>query len=145
MVKSNDLKFLQKAKVVSSISSDPSTKTGCVLTLNGEYLSTGYNNMPFGKPDWWEDRATKLKLVIHAEIDALINRSENFRGFDAYIFPWMPCGNCCSALVRAGVKRIVAPKLDQVSDRYQRWKDDFELTRDYCKQAGVELVEVEFE
>jgi len=139
-----DRYYLDEARRVSTLSHDPSTQTGCVIVSEGMLLTYGWNHIPRGKAEWLADRATKLKVVTHAEIHALAsNAGWDLRGATAYIHPWLPCGNCFSALVGAGIERVVAPKMDEESDRYRRWKDDFDLVREYAAHAGIGLVEME--
>src|SRR5262245_31787663 len=56
-------------------SKDPSTKAGAVITRGREIVSIGYNG--FAKkvkdlPERYADRATKYRMVIHAEVNAHI-------------------------------------------------------------------------
>jgi len=44
---------------------------------------------------------------LHAEIDALIEAKQNVYGWTIFVTKF-PCGPCASALIRAGVKRVVA-------------------------------------
>jgi deoxycytidylate deaminase len=47
----------------------------------------------------------------------------------------MPCSQCGSAVVQAGIKRVVAPKSDN-----DRWAESFAFTTEIFHEAGVELV-----
>jgi deoxycytidylate deaminase len=47
----------------------------------------------------------------------------------------MPCSQCGSAVVQAGIKRVVAPKSDN-----DRWAESFAFTKEIFREAGVELV-----
>lgn len=105
--------FLEIAKVVSKRSHDIHTKHGCVLTLDNRIIGTGYNAWPEGV-DWGLDyleRPRKYEdgVFLHAEINALANRTNVGRGFKAYI-TGQPCVNCLINLGQAGVDTIVYPK-----------------------------------
>jgi dCMP deaminase len=102
--------FLEIAKIVSKRSHDKHTKHGCVLTLDNRIIGSGYNGWPQGV-DWGEEyleRPTKYEdgIFLHAEINALANRTNGGRGFTAYI-TGQPCINCLVNLGQAGVDRIV--------------------------------------
>lgn len=72
-----DIRFLELASHVSTWSKDPNTKVGAVIANeNRQVLSLGYNGFPRGvedKKSRYEDRATKLLFVAHAERNALDN------------------------------------------------------------------------
>lgn len=137
--------FLSIAEVVSRKSKDNSTKVGCVLVdQDNRPVSHGYNGFPQGVPDMdilLEDRATKLRLVLHAEINSIIFARTSLKGCTAYVYPIRPCAQCAAALIQAGIKRIVAPACDD--ERNARWADDFALADWMYNKAGVDLVLME--
>jgi dCMP deaminase len=134
--------YLNLAAMHSENSIDPSTQTGCVIVRNGEILTKGFNHIPHSITEYWQQREMKMKLVVHAEIHAIINARQSLDGSTAYVHPFLPCGNCCAAMVSAGVSRIVAPGIDRTTDRYKRWQIDFEIVRAYTERAGIELIEI---
>jgi diaminohydroxyphosphoribosylaminopyrimidine deaminase / 5-amino-6-(5-phosphoribosylamino)uracil reductase len=81
---------------------DPNPRVGCVLVKNGKIIGEG-----------WHKKAGE----VHAEIDALDNVTENPSGATAYV-TLEPCSHhgktppCCEALIKAGVKRVVAAMQD---------------------------------
>jgi diaminohydroxyphosphoribosylaminopyrimidine deaminase / 5-amino-6-(5-phosphoribosylamino)uracil reductase len=81
---------------------DPNPRVGCVLVKNGKIIGEG-----------WHKKAGE----VHAEIDALDNVTENPSGATAYV-TLEPCSHhgktppCCEALIKAGVKRVVATMQD---------------------------------
>jgi dCMP deaminase len=105
--------FLSMCQLVSTRSHDIHTKHGCILTLDNRIIGTGYNGWPEGV-DWGEEylqRPEKYKpgIILHAEINALANRTKAERGFTAYI-TGTPCINCLVNLGQAGATRIVYKK-----------------------------------
>ena len=64
------LYFLKIARTIAEQSKDPSTKVGAVIVSpDKQIISTGYNGFPVGvddAPERYEDRPTKLKMVVHA-------------------------------------------------------------------------------
>jgi dCMP deaminase len=104
--------FLEICEVVKNRSHDIHTKHGCVLTLNNRIIGTGYNAWPEGI-DWGEEflqRPLKYEdgVILHAEQNALFNRTTVERGFTAYV-TGQPCMNCLVSLGQSGVARIVYP------------------------------------
>ena len=104
--------WLGLAEYVSTRSKDPSTQVGAVIARDKEFISFGYNGFPpqiEDKKEWYEDRETKYRLVIHAEANAILNnRGMDLRGAACYTFPLTPCGECAKLLVAAGIRRVVA-------------------------------------
>ena len=134
-----DLKFLDLARFVAGWSKDPSTQVGAVAV--GEtpnLLSLGYNGFPPGVADLptrLQDRDTKYRLVVHGEINALINAQ--FRPVTLYI-THPPCIRCTvQILAYRSVKRVVSftPSQDMLS----RWAADFEESRTLFAEAGISL------
>jgi diaminohydroxyphosphoribosylaminopyrimidine deaminase / 5-amino-6-(5-phosphoribosylamino)uracil reductase len=101
---------------------DPNPRVGCVLVKDGRIIGEG-----------WHKRAGQP----HAEIEALNNATEDTAGATAYV-TLEPCSHygrtppCCEALVKAGIKRVVAAMQDpnpKVSGN----------GLSYLKSAGIEV------
>ena len=81
---------------------DPNPRVGCVLVKDGRIIGEG-----------WHKRAG----LAHAEIEALHKATEDIAGATAYV-SLEPCSHhgrtppCCEALVKAGIKRVVAAMQD---------------------------------
>jgi len=80
----------------------PNPRVGCVLSKNGNIIASGWHQQAGGK---------------HAEIEALSQAGEQARGATAYV-TLEPCSHhgktppCADALIKAGVKRVVAAMVD---------------------------------
>lgn len=72
-----DRHFLELALVNARMSKDPKTKVGAVIVgPDREVRAMGFNGFPRGiadTPARLEDRDLKLKLVVHAEMNAILN------------------------------------------------------------------------
>ncbi|MBT7127172.1 MAG: CMP deaminase, partial [Candidatus Thioglobus sp.] len=72
-----DKRYLGLAAEVSTWSKDPSTQVGAVTVgSKKEVLSQGFNGFPRGIDDSderYNNRDTKYKLVVHAEMNAIYN------------------------------------------------------------------------
>lgn len=138
-----DRRFLELAKHISSWSKDPSTKVGAVL-VNPDtkiVVGIGYNGFARGVADIdrrLEDRDTKYKFVVHAEVNAILMAGERARG--ATIYTWPPfgspdiCHDCCKIAIQAGVKEVVGYETAQEKEH---WKDSMNISKAMCEEAGV--------
>ena len=130
--------FLGMSEYVSTASKDPSTKVGAVIVdKNRRVVSVGYNGLPQKIKDLSErlnNRELKIRTIIHGEINALLFANSSVEGCTLYTFPFMPCGQCCSMFIQAGIGRIVS-----LLSTNERWVRDFEITQGLCKEAQVEL------
>lgn len=125
-------------------SKDPSTKVGAVITRGREIVSLGYNGLPkrvLDLPERYSDRELKLKMIVHAERNAIIFARQNLTGCTLYTHPFLPCSVCAGMVIQADIVRVVAPQA--TPEQYQRWKSEFDLTQLMFQEAGVELVLLE--
>lgn len=139
-----DKKFLDVATIISSWSHDPSTKVGCAIAdSDHNQLSSGYNGFPRGVADDQRlaHRETKLKLIVHAEANAVAAAARNghaLKGSTAYV-TLPPCAQCAVLLIQAGVRRVVFFKGASLS----RWEADWASAQGMFTEAGIEFEEVE--
>ena len=143
-----DRRFLQLAQHIASWSKDPSTQVGAVIVESPTNIivGLGYNGFPRGVHDYPERysvRETKLSLVVHAEVNAILMAERKAKGATLYVWPsfLLPpiCNECCKIAVQAGIKEIVGYSIDEVelNDRQRRWKDAIILSRQMCDEAGI--------
>lgn len=148
--------FMSVALDSSMMSKDPSTKVGAVIVgPDMEIRSTGCNGFPrgiFDSEERLKDKAIKYQLVVHAEINAVLNAVRmgvSVRDCTLYIVAkrvstgnvWggPPCIRCTVELINAGIKEIVSHKEENVPDA---WVDSLALSRSILKEAGVTYREV---
>lgn len=107
-----DLRLLNLARHIADWSKDPSTKVGAVIA-DADYriMGHGYNGFPRGVKDTQErlnDRAQKYPLVVHAELNAILNSSTHqLRGTTLYCWPLPVCPECAKAIAQMGIRRVV--------------------------------------
>jgi len=137
-----DIRFLRIAEEVRLWSKDPGTKVGCVLVNDRRILSTGYNGFPTSISDDLEryiDRDFKLSITVHAEKNAILNAAKNgtkVEGSVLYVtFP--PCSQCASAVIQAGVAKVVCPNPTKAPDR---WRSNFIAANNLFYEAGVTVL-----
>ena len=137
-----DVRFLRIAEEVRFWSKDPGTKVGCVLVNDRRILSTGYNGFPSTISDDLEryiDREYKLSVTVHAEKNAILNAAKNgtkVEGSILYVtFP--PCSQCASAVIQAGVAKVVCPDPALAPER---WRSNFIAANNLFYEAGVQVL-----
>jgi dCMP deaminase len=135
-------RFLELAKNISSWSKDPSTKVGAVIfDSDKRIVSVGYNGFPKNisdDPEKYLNREIKYQMVIHAEINAILFAKRDLNNCSIATWPFISCSNCTSAIIQAGIKKIVSPKLPE--NLIERWGKSCDLSIEMYKQANVEIV-----
>jgi dCMP deaminase len=136
-----DRYYLGMARAAASRSKDPSTKCGAVIVgPDNVVASTGFNGFPRGIADTderLEDREKKYKLVLHAEVNAILFARRDLRGHTLYVWPMMPCNACALLVIQTGVTRVVSVQDDR--RRYLRWAAAHSETAELFAEAGVNL------
>lgn len=131
-----DERFLHLALHVSRWSKDPSTQVGAVIVRPDRTIaSVGYNGFPRGVVDdhRLHTREDKYPLVVHAEMNAVLNAREPLNGYTLYLWPLPCCSRCAVHIIQAGIKRVVA-----AFPAPERWKMDCERAAATFKEAGVQ-------
>lgn len=140
-----DLRFLEMAQLVAGWSKDPSTKCGAVIVRpDNTVVSVGFNGFPKDMNDNTElyaNRETKYSRIIHCEMNALIFAKEVLWAYSLYTWPFLSCDRCAVHMIQAGIGRFVAPMCPP--DKLERWGEALKRTKDYCLEAGVDVVEVQ--
>lgn len=135
-----DLRLLELAKHISHWSKDPSTKVGAVICNGIKIISIGFNGLPQNISVIEEDilniREEKYKYIIHAEMNAILTAGQNLNGSTLYTYPFLPCTNCASMCVQAGIKRIVAPICQN-----QKWVDRIDQSKKFLALSNIDVVE----
>ncbi len=138
-----DLRYLALAKEVSTWSKDPSTKVGAVVVGGKkEVLAQGFNGFPRGIDDSderYNDRETKYKLVVHAEMNAIYNATYSGVSLDGatlYIYGLPICSECAKGIIQVGIKRVVVEQAKELGN----WNESVELSKAMFGEANIELI-----
>jgi|LakMenEpi03Aug12_release.lakeMendotaPanAssembly.Ray.scaffolds.fasta_scaffold939481_2 dCMP deaminase len=151
-----DKHFIDMCRLHAKLSKDPSTKVGAVIvTPDRQVVSAGFNGFPRGVKDDERllDREVKLKLVVHAEMNAILaaaNLGIRVQGCTMYLAAesngvlWSgpPCSRCLVSLIQAGISEIVSIKNTCIPDR---WKDDIEFSRSIIEEVGLGYREIDYD
>ena len=133
-----DFRFLDLARLVSTWSKDPSTKTGAVIVAaDRRVLSVGFNGFPRGvldHPVRYENREEKYKIIMHCERNAMLFCRESLAGSTLYTYPFLSCVSCAAMMIQAGILRHVAPKSD-----HPRWAEHVQPTLQILAETGIDI------
>lgn len=132
---------MEIAEQVSTWSKDPSRQIGAIaVNDNRRILATGYNGFPRGvedSEDRYNDRPTKYKLVVHAEMNVIYNAGYNGISLDGatlYVFGLPICSDCAKGIIQVGIKKIIMPSQEIPDSWYASWS----LSKSMFKESGVE-------
>ena len=145
-----DRHFLQLALDNAQMSKDPYTRVGAVIVgPDREIRSTGFNGFPRGiadTPARLNDRETKLKLIVHAEMNAILNAVRigvSVKGCTLFLaatddsrLVWggPPCTRCTVEIIQAGIAEIVSFAQKSVPSR---WHEDLAFARTVIDEVGM--------
>jgi dCMP deaminase len=142
--------FMSVALIAAQRSKDQSTQVGaCIVNEDTKKIvATGYNGLPWGcsddefpwarsseRPD--EPLETKTLFIVHAELNAILNKnSESIKDCTMYS-TLFPCCRCAQAIIQTRMRRIV-----YLSDKYHE-KPEYIASRRMLDAAGVEYTKHE--
>lgn len=151
-----DHHFIKLAVAHARMSKDPSTRVGAIIVgPDREIRSAGFNGFPRGiadTPERLNDRDTKLRLVVHGEMNAILAAARvgiPLKGCTLYlaatdqsgtVWGGAPCTRCTVEIVQAGIQHIVAPPLRLAPSR---WHDDCAFAQSLLDEAGLSFREIE--
>lgn len=137
-------RFAEIAKIIATWSKDPSTQVGAVV-VNPEtktIVSEGYNGFPRGiaDNDRYLDRELKNKLVIHAEVNAILNALYNGRsvkGCTIFVHGLPVCSECAKFIIQSGISHVVYD-----SDPKPNWEDSAKLALNLFAESGITVTKI---
>ncbi|KAL7481356.1 hypothetical protein ACHAW6_007039 [Cyclotella cf. meneghiniana] len=134
--------FMAVAFLSAMRSKDPNTQVGaCIVDAEKSIIGIGYNGFPRGCSDehlpWARsadcDLHKKYPYVVHAEVNAILNKcSANVRGATIYV-ALFPCNECSKVIIQSGIREVV-----YLNDFYHD-TDACRASRIMFKMAGVKL------
>ena len=113
-----------------------------LLAAKKEVLSQGFNGFPRGIDDSderYNNRDTKYKLVVHAEMNAIYNATYSGTSLDGatlYVYGLPICSECAKGIIQVGIKKVVVEK----SKELDNWNESVQLSKVMFDEAGVELI-----
>lgn len=135
------------AREVAQWSKDPNTKVGAVAVgSKGQILSQGFNGFPRGildSDDRLNDRETKYKFVVHAEMNVIYNATYSGVSLDGaklYVYGLPVCSECAKGIIQVGVKEVYVAQ--ECIDLRPHWFVSFQQTMDMFNEAGIKVFAV---
>ena len=135
-----DKRYLEMAEGIAQWSKDPRRKIGAVVVgTKGQVLSQGFNGFPRGIEDYsvrLNNRETKYKYMVHAEMNAIYNATYNGVSLDGatlYVHGLPCCANCALGVIQVGIKRVI-----MVGETKPRWAESFAMMKHLFNEANVE-------
>lgn len=133
------LKFLPDARAAMGKSKDRSTQVGAVV-IDDDYnvRISGYNGMPRGVDDAVEARhvrPTKYLYFSHAEENCIAQAARvgvSLKGCTLLVTSLFPCSTCARLIIQSGIKKVVAPYMDN-----PRWNEQAIAAFEILVEAGV--------
>jgi dCMP deaminase len=139
-----DRRYMELAKHVAQWSKDPSTKVGAVIVRDNIVLGQGYNGFPRGVGDHderYNDRSIKLKYMVHAEPNAILNAQQSVKGATLYLWPTLGiqpcCCDCAKFVIQSGIKRVIYYTDTSGKPLSTTWADSIETGHKMFCEAGV--------
>jgi len=123
-----DRHFLKLALVHAEMSKDPRTRVGAVIVgPEKNIVSAGFNGFPRGIGDFPErllSRELKLRLIVHAELNAILlapHRPANCTLYLAItddsgkVWGGPPCTRCTTHIIQSGITDIVSHQRPRIT------------------------------
>jgi len=131
-----DRRHFSLALEVSTWSKDPSTQVGAVcVSPDKRQLVPGFNGFASGIADTHErlqNKELKNMMMVHAELNCIINSDVLLHGWTMYVTK-APCTICASAIINAGIIRMVCPSPGG------SWKDSQLFAISMLTEANVKV------
>lgn len=133
---------MELAKAVSTWSKDPSTQCGAIIIgADGQVISQGYNGFPRNmrdNADLYEDRTTKYKRIVHAEMNAIYNAALNgvsVKDATLYVYGLPCCHECAKAIIQCGIKKVIMNNSDNA-----RWNESCNDAQSFLKESNIKTI-----
>jgi dCMP deaminase len=139
----------------SRMSKDPKTRVGSIIVgPDNEILSAGFNGFPRNIADTHDrlhNRDTKLMLMVHAEMNALLAAARTgmrLKGCTLFlactddtgeVWGGPPCTRCCMEIIQVGVSEIVSYP---VKKSPSKWHADLAFAKERIWEAGLKYREM---
>src|SRR5258705_3639622 len=118
--------FMDMAILISTRSKDPARQVGAVIIDSMRRVQgAGYNGFPRNVrdlPERYDDEFVKLKLIVHAEVNAILN--SHLHDLCTLFSTSYPCSECTKLILQTGISTVVSP-----GPTVGKWRDDAEFSK----------------
>lgn len=140
-------RYLSLAREISTWSKDPSRQIGAVaVSAKGQVLATGYNGFPrgvFDTPERYNDRPTKHRFVVHAEMNCIFNATYNGVSLDGatmYVWGLPMCSECAKGVAQVGIKKVFWAATQEIPPT---WIESLTHTKEILDECGITIERIE--
>jgi dCMP deaminase len=125
-------RWFQLVDLAASWSYDKTKVGAVIIPENSDVPLIGWNGFPRKVKDLaerYENRELKYKLIVHAEMNALLNSSHNgINVKNGTLFvSYFPCNECAKSIAQAGIKKIYYKNNDP--EFFERWKESIKISK----------------
>lgn len=110
--------FMCLALLSAKRSKDPQTQVGaCIVSPDKKIVGIGYNGFPHLGPvnndeclPWGREGSgvnTKYPFVVHAEMNAVMNKNQQDVNQCSIYTTLFPCHECAKVLIQSGIREVV--------------------------------------
>lgn len=128
--------FMDLAGFTAHASKDPDRQVGAVIVdTMRRSVGSGYNGFPRrvrDLPERYLDTHVKLKLIVHAEANAILNAVAGVTGCTLFCTSY-PCSECAKLIIQSGIHMVVSPPPKANS----KWAEDAVFSRLMFEEAGI--------
>jgi len=140
MCKTEDIPFINSAKMLAKDSTCVRYKVGAVIVKNKQVLGAGHNRSPIVNEKCTEIGCAKdvgmpcrgTHAEINTIIDAASNHSEEKIQGATLFCTFSPCYACAKQIIAVGIKRII------YLQEYEKEPEVFDL----LERAGIEIIKI---
>ena len=101
------------------------------------FRSNGFPRGILDSADRYNDRSTKYKLVVHAEMNVIYNATFNgvsLNGARLFVYGLPVCSECAKGIIQVGIQAVTIYSEGVVPEM---WTESFKLTNSMFEEAGV--------
>jgi len=135
-----DVRFMQMAELVSAWSKDETPVGAVIVDSKNRIISVGFNGLPAGVSDEKEIYDGSNRVVIHAEMNAMLFAGRDLTGCTIYTAPLPTCAHCAAPIIQSGITRVVG-----YENTKGKWKHSTEVAEGLYQEANVTFDQYEKE
>lgn len=128
-------RFIEMSKQVATWSKDDTKVGAIIIDSDNRIVSSGFNGLPKGIPDTDEVYVEGCRIVLHAEVNAILFAKKDIAGCTMYV-SMAPCAACAALIIQSGITTVVYP--DKPLEG--KWEAHQKTAESMFLQAGVNFI-----
>jgi dCMP deaminase len=131
-----DMRLIRRAEHVATWSKDIVQVGAVIYDSKNRPVSEGYNGLPRNLPDEAEIYALDDRVVIHAEVNAILFAQRDLEGCTIYVSRPV-CALCAALIIQAGISRVVY----RITPLNLKWAEHGKVAKKMFRLAKVSVGE----